>query len=57
MGEAKRRKEMGLVPKSSKTVIKSRFGNLFIRYPILTYILVGVGVIYLIFDLFKYYNR
>ena len=57
MGEAKRRKEMGLVPKSSKTVIKSRFGNLFIRYPILTYILVGAGVIYLIFDLFKYYNR
>ncbi len=58
MGEAKRRKDKGLPPKGTKkSVEKSLSGNFFIKYPRLPYILVGLGVIYLIFDLVKYYNR
>ncbi len=58
MGEAKRRKDQGLAPKGGKE-LKSKVGlkNLFIKYPRLPYILVGIGIIYLIFDLVKYYNR
>ncbi len=58
MGEAKRRKEKGLPPKGSKkSVEKSLSRGFFVKYPLLPYILVGLGVIYLIFDLVKYYNR
>ncbi len=58
MGEAKRRKELGLSPRAIKKT-KSEIGprNLFFKYPRLTYILIGLGVVYLIFDLVKYYNR
>ncbi len=58
MGEAKRRKDKGLPPKGPrKTESKTTSSNFFSKYPRLPYILVGLGVIYLIFDVVKYYNR
>ncbi|AAP99704.1 hypothetical protein EV11_0859 [Prochlorococcus sp. SS52] len=57
MGEAKRRKEQGLAPKTIKKESKSDSLNLFVKYPRLPYILVSIGVIYLLFDLIRYYNR
>ena len=56
MGEAKRRKAMGLAPKGSKKS-KGNSQNPFIKYPRLPYILAGLGVIYLIFDLINYYKN
>ena len=58
MGEAKRRKQNGLLPKGPKKSLSKAVNNkLFVKYPRLPYILVGLGVLYLIFDLVKYYNR
>ncbi len=58
MGEAKRRKQNGLPPKGPKKSLSKGVKNkLFVKYPRLPYILIGVGVLYLIFDLVKYYNR
>ncbi len=58
MGEAKRRKQNGLPPKGpKKSVSKSVSSNIFVKYPRLPYILIVLGVLYLIFDLVKYYNR
>ena len=56
MGEAKRRKEQGLAPKTKKAS-KEDSVSLFVKYPRLPYIIVGLIVIYLIFDLVKYYNN
>ena len=56
MGESKRRKEMGLPPKSPKKLsAKSDSQSLFVKYPKLPYILIGAFVVFLIFDLVKYY--
>ena len=58
MGEAKRRKQNGLPSKGPKKSLSKGVKNkLFVKYPRLPYILIGVGVLYLIFDLVKYYNR
>ncbi len=58
MGEARRRKEQGLAPKGpKKSKKKDGSQNLFVKYPRLPYILVLLGIIYLIFDLIKYYSR
>jgi len=60
MGEAKRRKEQGLAPKGPKeTGSKTRRDtpNIFAKYQILPYILVGIFVAYLLYDLIKYYVR
>ncbi len=58
MGEAKRRKEQGLpVRNTNKSDTKVVSKNIFIKYPRLSYIILVLGVIYLIFDLVQYYNR
>ena len=58
MGEAKRRQQNGLPPKGpKKSASKVVSNNFFVKYPRLPYILIGLGVLYLIFDLVKYYNR
>ena len=58
MGEAKRRKEKGLPPKGPKKLVSKQVtSNFFLKYPRLPYILVGLGVLYLVFDLVRYYNR
>jgi hypothetical protein len=58
MGEAKRWKQNGLPSKGPKKSLSKGVKNkLFVKYPRLPYILIGVGVLYLIFDLVKYYNR
>tara|TARA_Y100001968_G_scaffold292692_1_gene298092 strand:- start:18171 stop:18341 length:171 start_codon:yes stop_codon:yes gene_type:complete len=55
MGEAKRRKDQGLAPKTQK---KSRpdSSNLFSRYPMMPYFLIASFIIFLIVDLVKYYG-
>ena len=60
MGEAKRRKEQGLAPKGPKETgskAKTDTPNVFAKYQILPYILVGIFVAYLLYDLIKYYVR
>ena len=60
MGEAKRRKEQGLAPKGPKqigSIAKADTPNIFAKYQILPYILVGIFVAYLLYDLIKYYVR
>ena len=60
MGEAKRRKEQGLAPKGPKQIAlkaKADTPNIFAKYQILPYILVGLFVAYLLYDLIKYYVR
>ena len=60
MGEAKRRKEQGLAPKGSKKTeskMKTETPNVFAKYQILPYILAGLFISYLIYDLIKYYVR
>ena len=60
MGEAKRRKEQGLAPKGPKQIgskAKADTPNIFAKYQILPYILVGIFVAYLLYDLIKYYVR
>ncbi len=57
MGEAKRRKEQGLPPKSpKKSESKSNFQSLLVKYPRLPYIFIGIFIVYLIFDVIKYYT-
>ena len=58
MGEAIRRKEQGLAPKGPKergSKVKTNTPNVFAKYQILPYILVGFLVAYLLYDLIKYY--
>ena len=60
MGEAKRRKEQGLTSKDQKqkgSKAKADTPNIFAKYQILPYILVGLFVAYLLYDLIKYYVR
>ena len=60
MGEAKRRKELGLPPrekKRKKVEKKARFlTNLSAKYPFLPFILGGVLLTVLIVDLVNYYK-
>ena len=56
MGEAKRRKEQGLPPRPKKEEKKADTPNIFARYQILPYILVGGFIIFLIYDVIKYYS-
>ena len=60
MGEAKRRKELGLPPKEKKIKkedIKAGFiSNLSAKYPFLPFILGGVLLTILIIDLVNYYK-
>ena len=60
MGEAKRRKEQGLPPRSIKKEKKDEIPNIFQklrRNQILPVIIAIVFVVYLIFDLVRYYNQ
>ena len=60
MGEAKRRKELGLPPrdrKLKKAEVKANLiSNLSAKYPFLPFILGGVLLTVLIFDLVNYYK-
>ena len=60
MGEAKRRRDLGLPPREKKTnkaEKKSDFlGNLSAKYPFLPFILGGVLLTVLILDLVNYYK-
>ena len=60
MGEAKRRKELGLPPREKKVMkegVKSGFiSNLSAKYPFLPIILGGVLLTVLIVDLVNYYK-
>ena len=56
MGEAKRRKEQGLPPRPKKEEKKPDTPNIFARYQVLPYILVGLFIAYLIYDVIKYYS-
>ena len=56
MGEAKRRKEQGLPPRPKKKEKKADTQNIFARYQILPYILVVGFMIFLIYDVIKYYS-
>ena len=55
MGEAKRRKEAGLAPKTPKK--ESESSNILTKYPRLGLYLGGAFVVYLIYDLIHYYTR
>jgi len=54
MGEAKRRKEQGLAPKT-KQKEKLNFLDIFSKYPRLGLYLGGAFVVYLIYDVIHYY--
>ena len=60
MGEAKRRKELGLPPRDRKINKKGKnanfISNLSAKYPFLPFILGGVLLTVLIFDLVNYYK-
>ena len=59
MGEAKRRKEKGLPPKTKKEAKKDNI-NIFQRFrrnQILPIVLAAGFVVFLIFDLVKYYTQ
>ncbi len=57
MGEARRRKEQGLSFKTTKKSDRRLLAqNFFSKYPRLPYILVVLGIIYLIFDLVQFYG-
>ena len=56
MGEAKRRKEQGLPPRPKKEEKKTDTPNIFARYQIFPYILIGGFIIFLIYDVIKYYS-
>ncbi len=59
MGEAKRRKELGLPPKVKKKEDKQDFGAVFRRFrrnQILPVLIGAAFVTFLIFDLVRYYN-
>tara|TARA_Y100001968_G_scaffold330367_1_gene382050 strand:- start:1374 stop:1544 length:171 start_codon:yes stop_codon:yes gene_type:complete len=53
MGEAKRRKELGLAPKAKKQEPKKPSQGLFVKYPRLPLYLIGLFVVILIIDLIK----
>tara|TARA_Y100001968_G_scaffold79713_1_gene70944 strand:+ start:256 stop:438 length:183 start_codon:yes stop_codon:yes gene_type:complete len=60
MGEAKRRKEMGLPPKAIKKEKKDNSPNIFqkLRKSQIFPIVLAIGfVVFLIFDLIRYYNQ
>ena len=60
MGEAKRRKELGLPPRAIKKEKKPSKINVFDRLrrnQILLFVLALGFVIFLIFDLFRYYKQ
>ena len=60
MGEAKRRKDLGLPPREKKIKKEEKkaglISNLSAKYPLLPLILGGVLLIILIVDLVNYYN-
>ena len=60
MGEAKRRKELGLPPREKKIKKKEKkadfISNLSAKYPFLPFILGGVILAVLIVDLVNYYK-
>ena len=60
MGEAKRRKELGLPPREKKINQKEKkagfISNLSAKYPFLPFILGGVLLVVLIVDLLNYYK-
>ena len=60
MGEAKRRKELGLPPREKKIQQKEKkavfISNLLAKYPFLPFILGGVLLAVLIVDLVNYYK-
>ena len=60
MGEAKRRKELGLPPREKKIKQKEKkagfISNLSAKYPFLPFILGGVLLAVLIVDLVNYYK-
>ncbi|KGG16122.1 hypothetical protein EV06_0831 [Prochlorococcus sp. MIT 0602] len=56
MGEAKRRKEQGLAPKAAKKRSKPDSISLLVKYPALPYLIIGIILIYLVYDLIKYYK-
>ena len=61
MGEAKRRKEMGLPPKKNKKIREKNFSKnslntILTKYPLMPYILGISLLIVLIIDLINFYN-
>ena len=60
MGEAKRRRELGLPPREKKTNKGKKksdiLGNLSAKYPFLPFIIGGVLLTILVLDLFNYYK-
>jgi len=56
LGEAKRRKEQGLVPKKKKGT-QSNSLNFFSKYPRLVIYLGASFAIYLIYDFIRFYTR
>ena len=60
MGEAKRRKELGLPPREKKIKQKEKkagfISNLLAKYPFLPFILGGALLVVLILDLVNYYK-
>ncbi len=60
MGEAKRRRDLGLPPREKKIQINEKksglISNLSAKYPFLPFILGGVLLIFLIVDLVNYYK-
>tara|TARA_Y100001978_G_C23581601_1_gene379239 strand:+ start:18 stop:200 length:183 start_codon:yes stop_codon:yes gene_type:complete len=60
MGEAKRRKDLGLPPREVKkiknTISKSKFNSILNQYPYLPYIFGITLLIILIVDLVNYYS-
>ena len=60
MGEAKRRKDLGLPPREKKIMKDAKkvgfIGNLSAKYPFLPFILGGVLLTVLIVDLVNYYK-
>ena len=67
MGEAKRRKDLGLpprekdfvLPKFNKQEVKKKVRNTLYKYPIIPYLFYGFAIVILfvgIFSVFKYYR-
>ena len=56
MGEAKRRKELGLPPREKKIKKADLISKLLAKYPFLPFILGGVLLTVLIVDLVNYYK-
>lgn len=57
MGEAKRRRQAGLAPRTPKKESESNSFNFLARYPRLGLYLGASFVIYLIYDVIHYYTR